>query len=70
MRIACFECLPLPPLAPWARPQPSSAQLRGQRQDSCAAGPSLEARTLAATVDEPRLTLEFPVGRKVELRAS
>lgn len=61
MRIACFECLPLPPSLPPCPAPAQKAQLRGQDKDGCAAGP-LVGRAYEATADEPRLTLEFPVG--------
>lgn len=70
MRIACFECLPLPPsLAPC--PAPAQPQAQGTRRTRQTVAPSVRfvERACEATADEPRLTLEFPVGPKVELRA-
>lgn len=71
MRIACFECLPLPPsLPPLSRthgPAQSRSSAQGTRQT--VAPPVRSLKAYEATADEPRLTLEFPVGPKVELRA-
>lgn len=67
MRIACFECLPLPPSLPPCPAPAQKAQLRGQ--DRRLRRRSARSKAYEATADEPRLTLEFPVGPKVELRA-
>lgn len=66
-----FRVLALASLAPpLSRTRPSPApgcSAQGTRQT--VAPPVRSFMAYEATADEPRLTLEFPVGPKVELRA-
>lgn len=85
MSIACFECLPLPPLLPFcpsarslsACSRSGPAQPARAHQGAPQAHTHRQVRRRTAVVgsiqtatNEPRLTLEFLVGRKVELRAA